>query len=192
METWWLQLSSLFERYCPIWVSKQDNVSKRTTNNANSFEPPSVQQLFQAADPHQDRALVLTGPKKFQVLESHLSGTQVSTRNSVGEFAFCHVQASREDFRSLQGCNWLNDEIVNLYMQLLQVGALHNVAVIFAGSSPNTALACMLLTALPAYQAKSLAARPDAPEVFVFNTFFWTRLACFGNDFDYAGITASV
>jgi len=26
------------------------------------------------------------------------------------------------------------------------------------------------------------------PNAFIFNTFFWTRLACFGNDFDYAGI----
>jgi len=26
------------------------------------------------------------------------------------------------------------------------------------------------------------------PKAFIFNTFFWTRLACFGNDFDYAGI----
>ena len=34
------------------------------------------------------------------------------------------AQASREHFRSLQACNWLNDEIVNLYIQLLQVFAL--------------------------------------------------------------------
>jgi len=26
------------------------------------------------------------------------------------------------------------------------------------------------------------------PKAFVFSTFFWTRLACFGNDFDYAGV----
>jgi len=26
------------------------------------------------------------------------------------------------------------------------------------------------------------------PKASIFNTFFWTRLACFGNDFDYAGI----
>lgn len=34
------------------------------------------------------------------------------------------AQASREHFRSLQACNWLNDEIVNLYIQLLQVIAV--------------------------------------------------------------------
>ena len=26
------------------------------------------------------------------------------------------------------------------------------------------------------------------PKAFIFNTFFWTRLACFGNDFDYSGV----
>ena len=78
-------------------------------------------------------------------------------------------------------------------MQLLQVGALHIVAVMSDGSLPNTALACMLLTAAPAYQAENSdakAARPDVPKVFVFNTFFWTRLTCFGKDFDYAGSAA--
>ena len=27
----------------------------------------------------------------------------------------------------------------------------------------------------------------NVPQAYIFNTFFWTRLACFGSDFDYAG-----
>ena len=39
-------------------------------------------------------------------------------------------------------------------------------------------------------QAESSAAKAagqDVPKAYIFNTFFWTRLACFGKAVDYAG-----
>lgn len=43
------------------------------------------------------------------------------------------------------------------------------------------------------FQAENTAAKAaglQVPKAFVFNTFFWTRLACFGKPFDYAGALA--
>ena len=44
-----------------------------------------------------------------------------------------NIEIRREDMKSLRGVNWLNDEIMNIYVNLLQVG--HSIAVKGAGPS---------------------------------------------------------
>ncbi|KAL3157513.1 Cysteine-type peptidase activity protein [Trebouxia sp. C0010 RCD-2024] len=134
-ETCWHVLVSLWKQYLPKWLAAHGNSGIDSKSIRKPPNPPDPQHLFQAADQETDRTVVLTGPKSYQ--------------------------ASRGDFRCLQACNWLNDEIVNLYLQLLQIES-----------------------------SAAKAAGQGVPKAYLFSTFFWTRLACFGKAVDYAGVAS--
>lgn len=103
-----------------------------------------------------------------------------------GAEAVSLTQATRADFSTLKWCHWLNDEIINLYMQLLQVDI----------SMPGDNLWYCINGSDKAYCLQETNMRKQAegrnvPRAHIFNTFFWTRLACFGCEYDYAGAAFS-
>ena len=107
------------------------------------------------------------------------------------------TQASRAAFRTLQGYNWLHDEVVNLYLQLLQVNMCQGMdncthsLVCFAQTLQSKTVVATDTEGLRTIQAtheSQKGAKANALNLYILNTFFWTRLACFGQAFDYEGI----
>ena len=77
-----------------------------------------AQHLFLPATQAEDSQVILKGPR-CQVCFLQLLAYEYETLYS--SHVFRYMQASRAAFRTLQDCEWLRDEVVNLYMQLLQV-----------------------------------------------------------------------
>ncbi|KAI0564083.1 Ulp1 peptidase [Gracilaria domingensis] len=69
-----------------------------------------------------------------------------------------------EDFKRLRGVRWLNDEVINAYMSLINVR--------------NDAI----------FRELNDEERKQIPRTFVFNTFFYTRLTSGPEGYDYAGV----
>ncbi|CAN8074347.1 unnamed protein product [Agarophyton chilense] len=69
-----------------------------------------------------------------------------------------------EDFKRLRGVRWLNDEVINAYMSLINVR--------------NDSI----FEELPEDERKNI------PQTYVFNTFFYTRLTSGSARYDYSGV----
>lgn len=60
---------------------------------------------------------------------------------------------------------------------------------VLSGSDSMTTLCSNVLCfcQLQSNNSQEQADGHNVPKAYVFSTFFWTRLACFGSNFDYAG-----
>ncbi|GAB0492978.1 hypothetical protein MMPV_004249 [Pyropia vietnamensis] len=99
--------------------------------------------------------------------------------------AAARITLRRRDLRRLRGERWLNDEIMNAYVALLNERNRRRVA---------TAAATTAATAAAAAHATSSGCRRPTPpvppplRVYCFNTFFYLRLTQGPDRFDYDGV----
>ncbi|DBA72992.1 TPA: hypothetical protein ACH3X2_009937 [Trebouxia sp. C0005] len=94
-DTCWQLLLQALQHVLLPWLPSKVDASSGGAQGSILVVNRRVHQLFQPAEQSADQAIVLNGPRSCQV--------------------------SRPDFRTLKWCHRLNDEVINLYMQLLQV-----------------------------------------------------------------------
>lgn len=76
-----------------------------------------------------------------------------------------HITLKRTDFKRLRGARWLNDEVLNAYVALVN-------------DRNNRYFQELRGDAGPA----------ERPRTYMFNTFFYSRLVCGNDSYDYAGV----
>ena len=92
--------------------------------------------------------------------------------SSNGKFEFhnmCRISITGEDLQTLEGLNWLNDNIVNFYMSMIEVlfpSSLHYFSTWFHPASTSQ---------LDLTQARSRTNK-NLPSSYAFSTFFYPRL----------------
>jgi Ulp1 protease family, C-terminal catalytic domain len=105
-----------------------------------------------------------------------------------------HITLRRADLKRLRGVRWLNDEIVNSYVALInQRNSIYKERA--AAAAAATASIAAISSSATAFGASGRSVEPDLrfadvtsqrPNTYVFNTYFYTRMTSCG--YDYLGV----
>lgn len=151
--------------------SSSEEKKSATSNRSNSSEPPLLPHVYGDLPNHKEYVL-LPDPRTRRLIAREIDLVSKLTMGGkpdekLSTIPSARITLRRRDFRLLRGTRWLNDEVINCYMALINDREERYWTPVDAGERQR---------------------EPGRPRVYCFNTFFYTRLTSDKGGYDFQGV----